>query len=230
MPDKSSLKEAWIIDPAFRFYQDPGHFCFNTDTVLLAGFVHPSPGDHVLEIGTNNAALLVWLDQFDVASLTGVEILPQAAAVARLNAEMFISHPCQIVEEDIRTFSQEQQDLAELVVCNPPYFPPEPSLPESRATLRQKGRIEYTLNLEELAASASRLLKSGGRLALVHRPQRTAEIFAALFKNRLTPSRLQFVYDRRDGQCKSVLIEAVLDRKPQMQAEPPLWIGEKTGA
>lgn len=221
------LREAWIIDPAFRFYQHPKHFCFNTDTVLLARFVKVRPGDTVMDIGSNNGALLVWLDQYPVKKLIGVEILPEAAEVARLNARTFMKHDCQIVQEDVRTLVQDPVDL---IVCNPPYFPVNQSPKEEKATLRRKGRVEYTLSLESLAQAASRLLKTGGRLALVHRPERTVEIMEALRKYRLNPTRLAYVYDRRDQQCKSVLMEAVYDRSPQLQVEPPIWIGEEAHA
>lgn len=227
MIPKVQLKEAWIIDPKFRFYQHPSHFCFNTDTVLLAKFARVNAKETIMDIGCNNGALLVWLDQFDPAEMIGVEILSEPAEVARLNAETFLKHPCTIVQEDVRTLKHKPVDL---IVCNPPYFPVEQSPAEERATLRQKGRVEYTLTLDELAKAASRLLKTGGRIDLVHRPERTVEIIEALRKCRLNPCRLAYVYDRRDSQCKSVLIEAVYDRSPQLQVEVPIWIGESPHA
>lgn len=224
MISREELKEAWIIDPSFRFYQHPSHFCFNTDTVLLAKFARVNPGDTVMDVGCNNGALLVWLDQFDPKELIGVEILPQSAEVAEFNAGRFLKNHCTILQEDVRTL---KHDPVDLIVCNPPYFPVNQSPAEEKATLRQKGRVEYTLQLEDLAKAASRLLKTGGRLALVHRPERTVEIIEALRKYRLNPSRLAYVYDRRDRQCKSVLMEAVYDRSPQLQVEVPIWIGEE---
>ena len=49
------------MDENLKLYQDKEHFRFNTDTKLLAKFVHLKKQERILDIGTNNAALLVYL-------------------------------------------------------------------------------------------------------------------------------------------------------------------------
>ena len=55
-----SLTLDYFMDENLKLYQDKEHFRFNTDTKLLAKFVHLKKQERILDIGTNNAALLVY--------------------------------------------------------------------------------------------------------------------------------------------------------------------------
>ena len=99
------------MDENLKLYQDKEHFRFNTDTKLLAKFVHLKKQERILDIGTNNAALLVYFDQFNVKELVGVEILEETSKVAQKNADMFIKHPVKIVNQPIQRY---EDDLFEI--------------------------------------------------------------------------------------------------------------------
>lgn len=202
--------------------QNPKEFCLNTDTVLLAQFIQVQPQDDILEIGTNNGALLVYLDQYPCKSLTGVEILESPAALARKNTAS-LKHPVQIINEDIRKLEHEPVDL---IISNPPFFTPEESGCLEQLSMRQLGRVEINLNLEQLISNASRLLKSHGRFTFLHRPDRIYDIIRLLEDNNLGLRRLAFAYDVRDNQAKAVLVEAVKDFYPRVKVESPIWIGQ----
>ena len=117
--NKENLRLDYFIDPKISIYQHPDHFHFNTDTKLLAQFMKLKKGDVVLDIGTNNGALLLYADQFDVKELIGVEVLEKSSQIAKLNAECFISHPCQIINLPIQ---EVEHDLVDVIVSNPPFF------------------------------------------------------------------------------------------------------------
>lgn len=212
----------YLISPEFSLYQNPEEFCLNTDTVLLAQFIKVQPGDDVLEIGTNNGALLVYLDQYPANSLTGVEILESPANLARENTAR-LKHPVTIINQDIKTLEHEPVDL---VISNPPFFTLEESQCLDTLDMRQLGRVEYNLNLEQLIANASRLLKSFGRFTFLHRPDRIYDIMQLLSQYHLGCKRMAIAYDARDNQAKAVLIEAVKDFYPRVQMEGPIWIGK----
>lgn len=219
----SQLRKDYLISPEFSLMQNPDEFCLNTDTVLLAKFIQVQPGDEVLEIGTNNGALLVYLDQYDVKSLTGIEILESPAELAKENTRN-LRHPAKIINTDIKTYTQ---DPVSLVLSNPPFFTLEESGTPDREDLsmRQLGRIEINLNLEELISNASRLLKSNGRFVFVHRPDRIYEILNLLKENNMGLRRMAIACDSRDQQPKAVLLEAIKDAYPRTKLEPPMWIG-----
>ena len=84
--------------------------------------------------------------------------------------------------------------------------------------------MEHACTLEELCAAAGRLLKNGGRFALVHRPERLAEVLAVLRANRLEPKRLAFVKNRPDAAPWLFLVEAQKNRKTGLRVEPDVLI------
>lgn len=145
------------MDENLKLYQDKEHFRFNTDTKLLAKFVHLKKQERILDIGTNNAALLVYFDQFNVKELVGVEILEQTSKVAQKNADMFIKHPVKIVNQPIQKY---EDDLFDVIVSNPPYFKMDANQLPEQLNFRHLGRMEENLTLEQLVFHANRLLKS----------------------------------------------------------------------
>lgn len=216
-----SIRLDYLGDPSIQVYQEDTHFKMNTDTRLLANFVHPRKNDRIMDIGTNNGALLVALDKKPCKELIGVEILQEPFLVAQKNVNEFISHPCTLYNVDVKELDIEPVDL---IVSNPPYFPLDATHPDTQINMRQLGRVEYNLDLEGLVQSAFRLLKSNGRFCFVHRPDRIHEIMICLYKYHFQCKRLAFAYDHRDGQVKSLLIEAIKESNCSCPIESPIYI------
>ncbi len=200
------LRKDYFLDESMILYQDEDHFHFNTDTKLLAGFMRIKKDETVLDIGTNNGALLLAADQYPVKELIGVEVLKEASEIAQMNAEQFFTHPYQIIHQAIQ-----EVDIAEVdvIVCNPPFFKKAETNPNVQMNMRQLGRIEENLTLPDLCFHANRLLKSRGRFYFVHRPNRLNELFYYLNQNHFSVRGFQLAYDHRDSLPKSVLIEAI---------------------
>lgn len=68
-------------------YQHKKMFRINTDTALLAQFMKVKKGERVLDIGTNNGALLLAAHRYAPSYLYGIDIQPEAIAVAEKNME-----------------------------------------------------------------------------------------------------------------------------------------------
>lgn len=219
--NKENLRLDYFIDPKIHIYQHPDHFHFNTDTKLLAQFMKIKNGDVVLDIGTNNAALLLYADQFNVKKLIGVEVLEESSQIAQLNADSFISHPCQIIHMPIQ---EVEHELVDVIVSNPPFFTQNETHPNTVMNMRQLGRIEVHCDLDDLCKHASRLLKSMGRFYFVHRPDRIHEIMLALNKYNFSVKTLQFAYDARNDAVKSVLIEAIKDSNCRCKVLPMVML------
>lgn len=211
----------YFIDEERVVYQHPEHFRFNTDTKLLAQFIHLKKAERILDIGTNNGVLLVYLDQFNVKELVGVEVLNEPYKLACLNAEKFIQHDCKIVHSPIQQF---QSELFDVIVSNPPYFKLEASRSIETMNHRHLGRMEENLTLDELVCHAARLLKSYGRFYFVHRPNRLNEIYQVLLKYNFHVKNLQFAYDKRTNSVKSILVEAIKDSNCDTNVLVPIWI------
>ena len=200
-----SLTLDYFIHEDLKLYQDCEHFRFNTDTKLLAKFVHLKKQERILDIGTNNGAILIYLDQFNVKELVGVEVLEETSKVAQKNADCFIKHPVKIVNQPIQEYVD---DLFDVVVSNPPYFKMNANQKPEHLNFRHLGRMEENLTLEQLIFHANRL----------------NEINQVLYENNFSIRNLQFAYDHRDNKVKSVLIEAIKESNCDMNVLEPIYI------
>ena len=92
-------------------------------------------------------------------------------------------------------------------------------------------RHEVATNLEEICTIAQRVLKSNGRLAMVHRPDRFLDILETMKNHNLAPKRIQFVYPKQGREANMLLIEAIKDGSPDgLKILPPLFIHEQDGS
>lgn len=89
---------------------------------------------------------------------------------------------------------------------------------------RALARHEESCGLEDVCSCGFRLLRDGGKLALCHRPERLAEVLAALRAARLEPKRLAFVKNTPDGAPWLFLVEAQKNRRTGLRVEPDVLI------
>lgn len=211
----------YIPHTNLHFYQDPQMFCMNTDTHCLINFMRIRPLDTVLDIGTNNGAILLAASLQPYGKLIGVEIQSKACALAKENMIYNKIQNVEIIEGDIKTI---QLDPVDVIVCNPPYFPyvDEKKLNENEAL--KIARHEICLNFADCCRSVQRLLKDNGHFFFVHRANRLIELIRELDKVKLEIIRMQFVYDEDSSEGKSVLIEAAFHRKSNVLVELPIMI------
>ena len=76
---------------------------------------------------------------------------------------------------------------------------------------------------------SSIVLKEHGRLYMVHRPFRLAEIFSTLNQYKLEPKRMCLVHPFIDKEPNMVLIESVKDGNPMLKIEPPVIVYDTPG-
>ncbi|UUZ91658.1 hypothetical protein LJK87_39740 [Paenibacillus sp. P25] len=69
-------------------------------------------------------------------------------------------------------------------------------------------RHEVFCTLEDVVRVSDRLVRSGGKVAMVHRPSRLIDICCIMRQYRLEPKRIRFVHPRADMEANMVLIEA----------------------
>ena len=66
-------------------YQRKDMFRMNTDTALLGNFMKVKEDETVLDIGTNNGALLLYASQYTKGKLIGIDIQQEACDLAAQN-------------------------------------------------------------------------------------------------------------------------------------------------
>lgn len=203
-----------LLDPYVLTLTD-GCFPLGSDSLALGEFAAVRPGWRVCDLGCGGGTLLLLLARrAEGLALTGVEIDPDAAACGRENLRANGLRG-EILTADLREKGLLPNEGFDLVISNPPYF--------AAGSGRSGGpaRCEENCTLEELCAAANRLLPTGGRFALIHRPERLCDLLCALRAHKLEPKRLQLVAAPPHGKPSAVLVEAVKNGGAGLEFLPP---------
>ncbi len=215
----------------YRLIQNPGYFRFGMDAVLLAGFARIKPGERVLDLGTGTGIIPILLEgRYQKGSYTGLELQPEIADMARRSVLLNkLEQKIRIVTGDIREASDLfGKGVFQVVTCNPPYMTARHGL-QNPNRAKAIARHEVFCTLKDVALQSAGLLGPGGRLYLVHRPFRLAEIMATLQEYGLEPKRMRLIHPYIDREPNMVLLEASKGGKPGIAVEPPLIIYREPG-
>ena len=203
----------------------------STDSMALADFAAPAKNARVCDLGCGCGALsLLLLAARPDFCVTGVELQPEAAAVARENAvQDALAGRFTVIEGDLRDPALLRAGSFDCAVSNPPYYPLASGYAAQDPALRA-ARTEEHCSLSELCRAAARLLRTGGRFFLVHKPERLADLICCLRETALEPKRLRFVRHRADSAANLVLLEAVRGGSPGLRLAPDCILYAPDGA
>lgn len=203
---------------------------FGTDAVLLADFAAPRKNDRLVDLGTGCGIIpLLMLRDGRLSSAVGVELEPEAAALARRAAQEQFSDRFSVIEGDLRALSGRLPfGCHTLVTCNPPYKAPGAGLLNPDRA-QAAARHEITCTLGEIVQTAARLLQTSGRFCVCQRPERLSELMRLMSENRLEPKRLRLVCQRAGKEPWLVLVEGRKCARTGLRIAPPLFI-EENGA
>jgi tRNA1Val (adenine37-N6)-methyltransferase len=226
------LKEGERVDDlercGFKIIQNTEKFCFGMDAVLLSGYASIRRQDKVLDLCTGNGIIPILLAAKTGAErIVGIEIQRDIADLAKRSVEANdLSDRVNILCADIKDAEEYYQAGAfDAVTCNPPYMIDNHGIknPDSPKAI---ARHEILCTFDDVARVASRMLKPGGRMFLIHRPFRLTEIFETLTKYSLEPKRMKLVYPYVNREPNMVLIEAGLGGRRRLTVERPLIVYE----
>ena len=214
-----------------KIIQDPSRFCFGMDAVLLSGFAHVKPGESVLDIGTGTGIIPLLLSAKTKGKhFTGLEIQPAMADMAsRSVAYNHLEDRIDIVCGDIRESEKFWKGgVWDVITCNPPYMNESHGLQNPDDALAI-ARHEICCSLEDVVRESARMLKSRGRMYMVHRPHRLIDIINTMRRYKLEPKTMQMVHPFTDKEANMVLIEAVKDGGTYLHVPAPIIVYESQG-
>ncbi len=196
-----------------RIIQREGGFRFSMDAVLLAHFPRYGKSCRVLDLGTGTGAIPLLMAE-GAAYVEALEIDGEMAGMAARSVLLNgLEKKIRVRRGDYREIrSLMPPERFDVVLANPPYggAADGPHAQGGRAVARQ----EVTATLSDVVRAARYALRYHGKFAMVHRPARLAELFAALAANQLAPKRMQFIEPRAGKSANLVLIEAIQGGAP----------------
>ena len=215
----------------YEIIQHSKKFCFGMDAVLLSAFAKVKEGERVLDLGTGTGILPLLLEaKTKGKEFIGLEIQEESADMARRSvsynkADEKIKIVTGDIKEAVQIFGASSFSV---ITTNPPYMIAEHGLKNPRNELAI-ARHEILCNLEDILTVSAKLLESKGKLFMIHRPFRLAEIIRKMSEVGLEPKRMRMVHSYADREPSMVLIEGMKEANSGMVVMPPLVIYEKQG-
>ena len=199
------------------------------DAALLAAAVPAGAGERMLEAGCGAGAVLMQIAaRRPGVTLAGIERDPVMAALAVENAALNGAQDHTTIRqgdvaEGFRALNLAPFDWA---VSNPPFF-------DDAGALRapSEGKRGAWMADDGLKAWTGFLLKAvreGGRIVVVHRADRLADLLA-LLGEKAGSFAIRPIHPFADEPAKRVLVHAVKTGRAPLRLLPPLVLHDRTG-
>ena len=214
-----------------KIIQKTDGFCFGMDAVLLSGFAHVKRGERVLDMGTGTGIIPLLLSaKTQGEHFTALEIQKEIAEMAARSVAMnHLEEKIEIVNGDIKEASRIFGGASfDVVTTNPPYMNDAHGL-KNPTEVKAISRHEVLCTLEDVVREGAKVLKSGGRMYMVHRPHRLIEIISAMKQYKMEPKRMCMVHPFKDKEANMVLIEAVKGGGSWLKMEAPIIVYKEPG-
>ena len=215
----------------YRIIQEKGRFCFGMDAVLLSDFAHVKKNETVLDLGTGTGIIPILLEaKTEGSHFTGLEIQEESADMATRSVQYNqLEEKISIVTGDIKDASKIfGASSFDIITTNPPYMIGEHGIKNPKDA-KAIARHEICCTLDDILRESAKILRPGGRLFMVHRPFRLAEILSKMIEYRIEPKRMRLVHPYVDKEPNMVLIEGLRGGKSRLIVEKPLVVYQSEG-
>lgn len=206
-------------------YQDSALFRFGTDAVLLSDFCRRKKYGNAVDLCTGNGVIPLLLSHGCPGKIYGIELSDKSAKLAEKSVSYNgLGDKIEIINCDVRRVAEKDPPLPlfffDLVSVNPPYSPEN----SGKVADGQRGvaRTETDGLLEDVIFVSSKLLKSGGRLCMVNRPERLADIICFMRRYKIEPKILVPVETSAKRKPELILIEGKKDARSGLVMESPI--------
>lgn len=231
LTENNLLKAGEMLDDlqldGLKIIQHKDGYKFSTDSVLLANFGKAKASDKYLDLCSGSgvvAILFSWKNKIKNASI--IELQPRLADMAQRSIDINNLN-INVINDDLKnSLKYFEQETFDVITVNPPYNINLGELSESEITIATH---ELKTSLKDIVLISSKLLKYGGKLFMVHRADRLADIIYELKKCKIEPKRLKIIYPKRSKEPNLILIEAKKGAKVGLKYEKPLILNEENG-
>ena len=219
------------LQNGFSIIQKKHSFRYGVDAVLLADFADIKHKHSVIDLGTGTGIIPILIySRKRPVDITAVEIQKDMADMAvrsvRLNGlEKNIKVLCMDIKDAPTLLGKSRYDC---VVTNPPYMKKECGINNPSET-KAIARFEILCSLEEILIAARELLKPGGKLFMVHRTDRLADIIYEMRNIGIEPKRIRFVHPSIGKRPNLLLIEGARGGNKELKFMDPLYIYDENG-
>lgn len=215
-----------------KIIQNKEYFCFGTDSVLLANFVKSENSNNViLDLCSGSGVIPIILSaKKKYKKIFGVELQSEMYDLFDRNIKINNLEDSIIsINENVKNIkdirkkvtSIMEKDKIDIITCNPPYKEIGTGLTTNH-DVKTIAKCEVMCNLEDIFITSSKLLGKGGKLYLVHKPERLSDLIYFGRKYNLEAKEIRFVYPKIDKKPSIVLISYRKDGGNETKVLEPL--------
>ena len=218
------VAEDMIID-GLKIVQDTRLYRFTSDSVLLSRFASLKKGDVIADFCAGSGIVGFHFYALNRERMKGkpvylFELQKELCALAEKTKALNGFDNFSIVCGKLQEIPEEFREKFSLILCNPPY---EKGGFDNDDYAKAICRKELTITLKEIAIAAAKALKYGGRICMLHRADRLAEVCYTLHEVGIEVKKIQFVGGRCGSKPYLVMVEGVKGGKPCNEILPTIW-------
>ncbi len=218
-----------LVNEGLKIIQSREVFSFSMDAVLLARFANIPKKGRIMDLCTGTGVIPLLISPRTKANIIGIEIQERLYDMANRSVNLNqLEQQIQLQLGDLKDLPLKYGDgHFDYLTCNPPYMPVggDTNLNLHIAIARH----EIMCTLEDVVRISSRIVRSGGKVAYVHRPSRLVDLLMLMREYRIEPKRLQLVHPRKDQEANMVLVEGIRDGGKELKLLPPLIVYNDNG-
>lgn len=195
------------------------------DAALLAAALDLKPGERAIEAGCGaGAALFQAAARAAGSQFVGVEKDQAALALATENIALNgVENRVDVVWGDV---AKRPNGVFDLAFSNPPFFDDAGAI-RGPAPARRGAWIADD-GLETWTRFLLKAVREGGRIVVIHRADRLADLLA-LLGDKAGGFQIRPVHPHADEPAKRVIVRAVKTGKAPLQLLPPLVLHDRAG-
>lgn len=192
-------------------FQDDESFKFSLDSLLLAEYARKYNKGKVVDMCAGNMSIGLVLSTYSNNQITGFEIQKDIYDLGVKSIEYnHLDNVLEIINDDIKNIGNYfESDSIDALICNPPFFEVNDLKVINPKEAKAIARHEIYLKLEDIFAIASKYLKNGGSLLMVHRATRLDEIIHNAVKYNVKVKEIKLISTKKNNDPSIVLIRCV---------------------
>lgn len=225
---KSLFENEFIteVNRGLSIIQNKNGLTYGTDAYLLSAFIKPKKSGVAAEIGSGSGIISLLLsERRKFSKIFALEVQEYYASLTLRNAALNgLDGIIKACHTDARDFKTE----CDTVFMNPPYMKTDNgkrNLDDGKFAARH----EVFGDINELCSAASKMLKYGGDLNVVYRPDRLIDLISAMRDNGIEPKSICFVHQTVSHSPCLVLICGKKGGKSGVNLLRPLILTDENG-